>query len=708
MNTIIISTKKRKTIHIILFIIILIVQILIFKTWLTQKEKQNNLTTAIDDIVKPTKSLIYSNLAQKNYFEAENCFNDYLQTHNPATLSKYKSSLEKMTLYLDSIKIISNHNYDFSTVIKSKQAIEGKVIKLQTDLDSLMRIDFTLASKTKPFNFAIKKYNYTSILNSITFDTTKTITKAPQKGLFGRIGNAIASKAETNKVEVKSMIKMVYKNDIKTGTFEEQLKNIFLFTDKYYEIEMLKLKNTYFELQEKDRQLLIINQIILTKSQELLTIYSLSNEVIIKTKYYKELQVYNSDIKAQKHSILDLLLVLGVITILLLLYTIYAYIRENNLEKSKVEIEKNLEFKNRLIGMLSHEMRAPLNIISNITTKLKKNKTNIIDNINVLHFTSNSLQITVNQILEFFKHESSKLVTYNTKTNLQEELNSILESLKSLTESKKIDLITNIDPSTNANLLIDNGKIHQLFYNIIGNAIKFTKKGMITINCQLLPTGNKYSFNVKIKDTGVGIPKEDLNKVFNTKFQSEFHLEENKLGAGLGLNLCKEIVELYNGEISIESELDKGTEISFSLLLEEAPTSVTNIQATLKQKNTNKKLKIAIIDDDSISLSLIHKMVEKAGFHVVSFKKYEQIALYLQTEIVDILITDLNIAGKSGLDLVKETKALINKNNSCKIIAITGDIHMRNMDLEKAQIDSVLTKPFTKEEFYGKLLEMLS
>ena len=132
-----------------------------------------------------------------------------------------------------------------------------------------------------------------------------------------------------------------------------------------------------------------------------------------------------------------------------------------------------------------------------------------------MNFTSNSLQITVNQILEFFKNENGKLIAYNSKVNLKKEVESILGSLKALAEVKKIKLISNIDDSLATEIWADKGKVHQLFYNIIGNALKFTSTGNITVTCNFTTVDRKIKFDVKIKDTGVGIPKEDLEKIFD-------------------------------------------------------------------------------------------------------------------------------------------------------------------------------------------------
>lgn len=703
-----IPQKKRKAIHILLFFIIIVIQVLMLFIWSDQKREQNKLSKSIDQIVSPNQSLIYTNQATKYFFEATNNFNSYLQNNNPNTFTSYKNSLKTMTLYLDSLSIMSKKQTYFTPLLKSKQDTEYEVILLRKQLDSLLNLNIASVD-SKSVNLNLKKYDYNSILNSITYDTVRTLTNIKKKGLLGRIGNAIKDKSDTNKEELKTVITMVFKNQETKGSFEDQLRNIFLFTEKYYRNEALKLKNAYSNLQKKDGFLLEINQQILIKSQDLLLLYTKSNQEITKLKYSNDIEAHNLYNENQKNNFLYLLFFMIASTLLLLSYTIYAYSYENYLEKAKTEVDNNLKFKNRIVGMLSHEMRAPLNIISNLTSKLKKENTNttLTSSINSLHFTSNSLQITVNQILDFFKYENTKLKLYNSKVNLKREIVTITESLKSLTDAKKIELLTDIDDSLNNEVWIDNGKIHQLFYNIIGNALKFTNSGNISVSTKLTQVNNKFRFDVKIKDTGVGIPKEDLDKIFDKYYQSKNYKEQISFGAGLGLNLCREIVKLYNGEISVNSELNKGTEISFYLFLKKETNSKKSDQTKLTQKLKAQKIKIALVDDDEIVLTLVKKLATNIGFTITTFNKSQDIIAYLETEIVDIIISDLQIANHSGIELIKDIKKLKNNNRFAKIIAITGDISRNETNIKDIQADDILIKPINKEEFYYKLLKII-
>jgi len=700
------SLKHRKTIHLSLFLFVLIIQIVIFVLWFRQNSNENELTESFEKTSKQNLIFKYSNEVTKNYFDAENSFMEYLHDYSPNSLIDYRNSLEKMTFYLDSLNSLVTIDKEFSSNISVKKSKEKEIIKLRKELDSLIKDRISPFSEKGPSIFNLRNYDYQSVLNSIEYDTIRSSDTLAKKGFFTRIGNAMAGKYDIQKQKMQISMKMSYGKTQKIGTPEEQMFNIFNSTKTYYQREFGNLRNTYSSLREIDRELMIINKKILRNSQDIILIY---NETVQQSNR-DQFEGALINLKNKRSLIVILISTMAICTILLLLYSIYAYMREKDLDISKTEAEKNLEFKNRIIGMLSHEMRSPLNIISNITHKLKisKKEETQSDDVNLLHFTSNSLQITVNQILDFFKNENGKLVPYNSKVNLENEVVAILGSLKSLADVKKIALISNIEKTINAEVWADKGKIHQLFYNIIGNALKFTNHGNITVTCKLTEAEGKYKFDVKIKDTGVGIPKDDLEKVFDKYYQSKHSKEQISFGAGLGLNLCKEIVELYNGKISVDSELNQGTEIDFYLLLDKTEDNQQSDKEKLVALSEKQEIKAIVIDDDLMVTTVLKKMLSDAKIKAVAFQSDITAKEYLLKENVDIILTDLQIANVSGIDFIKEIKAFDNENASKPIIAITGDASINEADLQNIQAQEIIIKPVNKEELFSKLLKILS
>jgi signal transduction histidine kinase/CheY-like chemotaxis protein len=701
--------KNRKIIHLILFISIIALQVIAFSFWYSEIKIQNNLYNSIDKIAKPNEAVTLSNQAIKSYFEANNAFTTYLNSNSDQDYINYRAAVKIMTADLEKLSVLSSKNNVFKQIIVSKIGTEKDLSALQAQLNFMINTNFKTAKKLEDINFKVRAYNYDTVLSSITYDTTKTAVVAKKKGLFGRIGSALSGKNQVDKEQVQSVIKMVFNNQEKSGSFEDQLRNIFKITENYYTTEIIKLKKVHAALQEKDKDLLQINKSLLVKSQEIVLLYATSAQQLNKLEYLNAVKKYNSGLKDKKKLIFVLLVAITIITILLLLYTLYSYVLEKNLQEAKMNAEKSLDKKNQLIGMISHEMRAPLNIISSFSKKLKNVNTNpaLNSNIDSLYFTANSLQITVSQILDFFKNENSTLLLYKTKVNLKSEVRSILESLKSLAELKQLQIKYEISADLDQDVWTDNVKIHQLFYNIIGNAIKFTKTGSITVETVLTTAGNQKRFDVKITDTGAGIPAGELDKIFDKFYQSKSHHEQISFGAGLGLNLCKNIIELFGGTISVKSTLNVGTEVSFFLLLDTLnPQQETNEAKLINQFKDNKK-EVVIVDDDPMTLILLKKLLSKINFTVTSFQEVELAKDYLNANEVDLIITDLQICDYSGFDFIEDIKTIKNNNVKTPILVITGDSYMNTANLEELQIDEILIKPVNKEELLFKIYSLL-
>ncbi|KQS47337.1 hypothetical protein ASG38_07730 [Flavobacterium sp. Leaf359] len=700
------SLKHRKTIHSGLFIFVILLQVLIFSLWYNQNTNENELADSFRKASRQSLIMSYSGEVTKNYFDAEDSFMEYLYSYDRSALHKYRNSLSLMTSYLDSLNRLLNKDEKTLPNIQSKKEKEKKIIILRKELDSLIRYRVDPVSESNPELFTLKPYNHKKVMKSISYDTIRSSEGVEKKGFFKRIGNAIAGKYDVEKEEFRYYMTMTFGSVEKTGTPEEQMANIFNSTRQYYEKEFGRLRNTYSNLREIDRELMAINKKILKNSQDIILLYDKSVQESNKQQFEKALE----NLKNKRSLIATLMIVMSICTGLLLLYSVFAYYFEKKLAAAKIEAEKNLEFKNRIIGMLSHEMRSPLSIISNLTNKLISTKMDGAQNdmAKSLNFTSNSLHITVNQILDFFKNENGKLQLYNSKTVLKNEITSIVESLKSLADAKKIELVSHIDDSLQNEVWADSGKIHQLFYNMIGNAIKFTSKGNITVDCRFTEVNDKFKLDVKIKDTGAGIPKEDLDKIFDKYYQSKFHKDQASFGAGLGLSLCKEIIELYDGEIRVESEPGTGTEISFHLFLEKSDSSQETNQAKLIRSYGNSGIRVAVIDDDRIITTLLKKLLSDINFDMIGFNSDIAAKEYLQKENVNIILTDLQIANASGIDLIKDIKSIPNHNATVPIIAITGDTYMNSIELSSIQADELLIKPINKEELYSKLLKVLS
>ncbi len=696
-----IAFKNRKTGYLILFASIIVLQLLLFFVWVEKNNNQEKLEKAFLEKKKTNLALEYFDAAVYHFFDAESNFNTYLQDYQPVYLKEYRSSVLTMSQYLDSLQQLMKKDSRMGRFVAKKQKTEENVLVLKKRLDDLINAEVVPLTAD---NQSQKKLSQDTNkeMKSLRYDIVKVSNKIKKKKLLARIIDAIRNKQNYNKNELIVYLSQAFEGKVSPGK-KDDLAHLFLATDQYYANQYNDLKGAYKNLKNKDKELIWVNRCIIDNCQEILTQYSGTIKAIGDLNYSR----YQDENTRQGKTIYVLLALILLLTLALLLYTWYAYDYGKKLVSAKAEIEHNLEFKNRLIGMLSHEMKAPLNIISNLTEKIKEaNHDNALDeSVNTLLFTSNSLQLTVNQILNFFKNENTQLVLYKSEINLNQEVQSIISSLQSLAETKKLQFLTQIDKNLDVNVLADNGKIHQLFYNIIGNAIKFTDKGAITVSSKTSAQKGKIKLEVTIKDTGIGIPQADLEHIFDEYYQSKSANSKISLGAGLGLNLCKEIIALHEGEIEVKSETGKGTEISFFLLLEKATNKNQSSKTKLLSHAEKRTLKVAFVDDDVMMTTILKKLLNDVHFESFAFHSANEIKTFLKKNKVDIIITDLEISGYSGLELIDEIKLNGKTNAQTPIIVITGNDYMQK--LENNTADAVIIKPIDREEFYSKLLKTI-
>lgn len=223
--------------------------------------------------------------------------------------------------------------------------------------------------------------------------------------------------------------------------------------------------------------------------------------------------------------------------------------------------------------MISHEIRSPLSIIALISRRLvldvKDDK--IKDQFKSIDFTTNSLILLSNQVLEFSKNENRKPELNFQRFEIKNELNKIITSLSPLLENKGNNLDYECIEGEGIFVESDLVKLHQLFYNIIGNANKFTNDGVIKVKFSLkVKNDDNFILNAEISDNGIGINQADIENIFDNYYQGLKLDNVSDIGVGLGLSLCKEIIELFEGNIEIQSKENEGTIVSFYLILKTA------------------------------------------------------------------------------------------------------------------------------------------
>lgn len=565
--------RLRKIVQYSLIVSILLIQITIagffYNEFVSTKnlifvEKQLGEIQSLEDLTDDSR---------KELTTAQDYLRKYLITEEKTHLDSYFESVTRLGKNLDSINHVKEKIPRLRNVFVVKRKDTFNINQLQSFIDSTYQYS---TSKSIPVRVReelppIKRFDYKFSLDKFDVETKTFSDTLQKKGLFGRLGDAIAGKVNVKKDSVVVTVKQG-KSPMFTK-IENELDSVVNLVDNYY---VQEIKKTHVKINKKDDtkdkkgDYFKIFDELLIYSNDLMNIY----EVAIKEskgeleKEYATQNSYNN--KIRKYLVLGLMGLMFFVSILIMYFTRMAFVYEWRLNAANKQINENLNFKNRILGMLSHELRSPLKIIGIFINRITKKTDDptVKEYLKSISFTNDTLLMQANQILEYTKnqHVENKLVL--VKFNLSNEIHSILNAIEPYIQTRNNQFPTEVNIPENLIVYSDNTKINQIFMNILGNANKFTENGIISVKVDAEPN-NQHSTTLKtiITDSGVGISQSDLEKIFEPYYQGILAEEVENLGAGLGLSLCKEIIELYGGTISVESEVGKGTTVYFSLNL---------------------------------------------------------------------------------------------------------------------------------------------
>jgi len=564
--------KWRKIVHYSLVICILLIQITIAGFFYNEFISRKNITF-IDKQLKEVQSLEdLTDDSRKELINAQDFFQKYVVSKDNQYLKAYFNSVDRLTKNLDSINNFKFQNPNLKSFSIARKKDSLKIENLKLLVDSTQEFSKNSDLKTTVQLPQLKKFD--TDFNFEKFDVqTKTFSDSiPKKGIFGRLKDALAGKENVRKdstiVTIKSG-KTANSNKIKM-----EMDSIITSANNHYlkEVQKIRVSVTKYKDKDKDNSGDFYHTFnsLLVYSNKLMNIY---DEAIkgSKSELEKEYKAQNSkNNRIREYLVLGLMVLMFIVSILIMYFTRIAFIYESKLKVANKQIGENLKFKNRILGMLSHELRSPLKIIGLFINRINKKTSDedIKGYLKSISFTNNTLLMQANQILEYTKNQQVENKLIPVVFNLKSEIKSILTSIEPYIETRNNKFV--IDDQIDPAIMVDSDdtKINQIFMNILGNANKFTENGQIKVFAATeIVDENTVTLVTKISDTGCGISQSDLEKIFEPYYQGVLSEDIENLGAGLGLSLCKEIIGLYSGNISVSSELNKGTTVSFSINL---------------------------------------------------------------------------------------------------------------------------------------------
>lgn len=660
----------------------------------------NNLSSISQDVRSSYNTEIKSSIIIRQVLtdirEAENSVKAYNLSNEKEYLISFYTSLALADNDLNELKNRKYRHKNESEIIDSTVLLCAKkfeLLKKQLYLENEEKITDELNVISDKVENTYKSHSNTNRQN--------LVDKKQEKESF--VKRLFTKKKPANDTLSKTIEQLKNKEE-QLNTITQEIKHTVQKV-KLSQIEKLKEQQLY-ELQLSKENKIVMDDI-----------RQLYMEMDLKE---KELAILKIEQANQKMFLIKTLSISVSIVISLMLFAVSYYIfdfirRKKQYELALLAAKENAEdlakTKELFLANMSHEIKTPLNAIYGFTEQVLNSQINEKqkEQLTIVKKASDHLIKLITNILNYSKLQAGKIDSENSNFSVKQELQDIEALFRQQIVAKNIDLLVSIGIGVPDNIYCDVTKFKQLLFNLVGNAIKFTDKGFVKIDVSKHKTliNNQNALCIKITDTGIGIAENKIKKLFNEYEQANSDVSKKYGGTGLGLVITKKLLEQMNGTIELSSIEHKGTSVTIIF-----PYQTLDSKNTAKKREsfTEKDLqpllgkKILIVDDEEYNRLLLKAILSK--YHVVITEATNGVeAVSLTKEnIYDLILMDINMPLKSGVDACKEIRKLNNIHSMhLPILASTAVIlsEEKYMSINRMALMTLYTNLLPKK-FYSK------
>jgi len=667
----------QKRFYIVLLMIVALAAA-VFLTWYNFRNT-TALSHTIENLQKPDTRISDLNLLVLNVNNAESDVRSFAITRNKDYLASYYnmvSASDSQMIHLKSL--FAGYEKEFDDISKSVK----KKFELYDELIDL---------------------RYRQLIN-----------EAMSK-ISGNVKDIIIPADSDSVAETKQSF---FKRLFSSGKRMRELEEKAILLDSLNELQSQKLssiKKTVTAAQENEvkqisilseKELLLLEQDKALKEQLQEQVNNLEGKIRINNEIQSQKVVYDS--RQQMQTVMAVTLFASVFILLLSIIILTGISRANRykteLEKAKAKSEQLAKFKEDFLASMSHEIRTPLSAITGFTKRLLNTSATSEQKqyIRTIDMAGDHLLNIVNDVLDLSRIETGKLQLKNENFSVAALVNDVYSMLSQKASEKHINFTADTTSVMRDVVEGDPLRLRQILINIVANAIKFTNEGSVHLMVTK-PEKDKYSF--KVSDTGIGIPEEKLQRIFNPYEQAD-NIEKNYGGTGLGLAITGKITELLHGDIAIESRLQKGTVITVTIPYRQVETADAHTTVSKQEEKYLLNENILIAEDDDLNRELAIASLKEAGADVITAHNgKEAIEKILLNNPVAVLM-DVQMPEMNGRQAVMFIREHISK--TLPVIGITANMmNDARQECADAGMNEVLLKPFDTKQLATILLPLI-